>query len=460
MSSWSAIWRNRDEALKDVAEGIEKVLKKTNPTGTIPTLPPRSIFPPIWNVPYRYTAFFTGRDDVLAKLFTNFTAVPATGIIPVQALTGLGGLGKTQTAVAYAFRYRKQYQTVLWIKAETEGDLVASFTSMAKLLALPGINLHQRESVLDGIQKWLSNTAGWLLILDNADNLAMVAPFLPTRLPNGHFLLTTRATAMDGLAQPLPLTSLAPEDGALCILRRANYIGWNADLSDPSLPAPARKAALDLAELMGGLPLALEQAGAYIETTGRGVSGYLQLYEQYRPEMQKNQYGTILYYRTAVAFAWNIAREVVQFESPAAIELLYLCAFLAPDAIPYQLFPKDASILGPILGPAAANSLALDQALTPLRKHSLIKHEVDRDTDIPRIFIHRVLQEILRDGMDPATQQLWAERAVRIVALALPEVECSIMQAHVQNCLPLIDHWKMSFREADFICQHVAAKRI
>jgi nucleoside phosphorylase len=415
-------------------------------------------FPPVWNVPYRYTPFFTGRDHVVEELFRNFTAVPASGIIPVQALTGLGGLGKTQTAVAYAFRYRTQYQTVLWIKAETEGDLLTSFTNMARLLALPGTNLQQRESVLDSIQRWFSNTADWLLILDNADNLAMVAPFLPIRLPNGHLLLTTRATATGGLAQPQALTPLQPEDGALCILRRANYIPWNVDLSAAS--PRAREAAQTLSQLVGGLPLALEQAGAYIEATGRGVSGYLELYEKYRPEIQKNQYGDVRYYRTAVAFAWNLAREVVQLESPAAIELLYLCAYLSPDAIFYQLFPKDASILGPTLGPVAAHELALDLALTPLRKHSLIKNEVDRDTDIPRIFIHRVLQEVLRDGMDPETQRLWAERAVRVVALALPLVEWPILQAHVQACLPLIEQWKMSFREADTIRQYVEAKHM
>jgi hypothetical protein len=305
----------------------------------------------------------------------------------------------------------------------------------------------------------LSDTADWLLILDNADDLAMVEPFLPKRLPNGHFLLTTRAAAMDGLAQPLSLTSLSPEDGALCILRRANYIGWNADLGDPSLSAPARKAALDLSELLGGLPLALEQAGAYIETTGRGISGYLELYEQYREMILKNQYGTILYYRSAVAFAWSMAREVIQLESPAAIELLNLCAYLSPDAIPYEVFTKSGRILGPTLGPIATNEFVLNNVIALLRKHSLIKNEVDRETDVSRLFIHRMLQEILRDGMDPRTQRLWAERAVRVVAQALPFVGWQIMQAHVRNCLLLIERWKMSFREADILRQRLAAER-
>ena len=465
-------WRHRDEGWLDVVEGIKRVLEEIQRGGQTQdgerperqqsgqTKGRRDPFPPIWNVPYRYTPFFTGRGDLLAELFRNFTSIPATGIIPLQILSGLGGLGKTQTAVTYAFQYRKEYQTVLWMKAETEGNLVASFTTMAKLLELPGINMKERESVLESVKRWLGNTSDWLLILDNADNLKMVEPFLPSRLPNGHLLLTTRETATYGLAQPLSLASLTPEEGALCLLRRANYVGWNADLSAPSLSVAARKAALDLSELMGGLPLALEQAGAYIETTGRGVTGYLKLYEQYRPEIQRNQYGDILYYRSAVAFAWNLAREVVKLENPAALELLNLCAYLAPDAIPYELFPKDKSILGPTLGPVAASPLVLDQVLTLLRRHSLIKNEVDRETDVSRIFIHRVLQEILKDGMDLDTQQLWAERAVRVVALAIPLVEWSIMQAHVRECLPLIEQWKMSFREADMVRQHAETEHI
>lgn len=438
----------KKEARQYSAPSTQHVQEKKKSVGLDP-------FPPVWNIPYRYAGFFTGRDHIVAEIFKNFTAISAApGIIPVQALTGLGGLGKTQTAVAYAFRYRKEYQTVLWVKAETKRDLITSFTNIAKLLALPGTNLQQRESVLDSIQRWFRNTTKWLLILDNADNLTVVEPFLP-RATNGHVLLTSRTTAIGDLAQPLALAPLEPNDGALCILRRANAIPWSAPLSAAS-PVSA-KAARELSQLMDGLPLALEQAGAYIETTGRGVSGYLELYQQYRPEIQLHQYGEIPNYRQAVAFAWNIAREAVQIENPAAIELLHLCAFLAPDAIPYKRFPKDTHILGSTLGPVAANPLRLDQAISLLRKHSLVKNEVDHETDIPRIFIHRVLQEILRDGMDPSTQRLWAERAVRIVALALSLEEWQIMQAHVQSCLSLIDHWKMNFREVDLIRQYVAA---
>ena len=115
-------------------------------------------------------------------------------MIAVQALTGLGGLGKTQTAVAYAYRYRTHYQTVLWIRAETEEDLLAHFKGMAELLDRPEAHLKQPESLLASMQEWFRNTTNWLLILDNADNLAMVEPFLP-RFASGHLLLTSREIA-------------------------------------------------------------------------------------------------------------------------------------------------------------------------------------------------------------------------------------------------------------------------
>jgi hypothetical protein len=406
----------------------------------------------MWNVPYRYAAFFTGRDSLLEQLFANFTS----GTASVQALTGLGGLGKTQTAVAYAYRYRKQYQTVLWLRAETEGDLIANFKIVAELLKRPAAHRSQHESLLASMQEWFRNTTDCLVIFDNADDLALVEPFLPKAM-RGHVLLTSRAIAMGGLAQPLALDPLTPDEGALCILRRANFIPWSGELCDA--PKASVKAAQELSQLMDGLPLALEQAGAYIETTGRSVSGYLSLYRRYRPEIQRRQHGVVLNYHEPVAFAWNIARESVKKENPAAVELLHLCAYLPSDAIPYELFIKGAPVFGTTLGPVAANEPALDNTIALLRRHSLIKNEVERDTDISRLIIHPVVQEVLKDGMDPATQRLWAERAVRTVALALSEVKWPIMQAHVQSCLQLIDHWQMTFREADIIRQRFTAEQ-
>jgi hypothetical protein len=464
-------WSNQDEAWVDVARGIREILEarlaSEETRGTrvseerpvqIQKKPMRPApFPPIWNVPYRHAPFFTGRERLVEDLFANFTSDHGSGTIPVQALSGLGGLGKTRTAVEYAYRYRQHYRAVLWLRAETEDDLLTNFRSMAALLRRPVTHVQDAQSLRASMQEWFRNTTDWLLILDNADNLALVEPFLP-RSSRGHLLLTTRATAMGSLAQPLALTPLAPDDGALCLLRRATCVPWTGQLSD-AFPATAQ-AAQELSRLMDGLPLALEQAGAYIETTGRSVSGYRDLYRHYRPEIQRSQHGVVPNYREPVAFAWNIAREMVQQENAAAIELLHLCAFLAPDAIPYELFTEGASVLGPTLGRVAANPLALDQAIALLRKHSLIKNDVDRETDTSRLSIHSMLQEILKDGMDPHTRLLWARRAVSAVAHTLPFVAWPLLQAHGQRCLSLIEDWQMNSREADLIRQRFATERL
>jgi len=401
---------HQDEAFLDVARGIRKVveallegeirsgeeygvqrhLKETKQLSRF-----GAPFPSVWNIPYRHTNFFTGRDHLLEQLFAGFASEHKAGMVPIQALTGLGGLGKTQTAAEYAYRYRRKYRAVLWVRAETDEDLVANFKVIANLLKRPQTHLQNRESLIASMQEWFMTATDWLLIIDNADNLALVHPFLP-KAARGHLLLTTRATAMGALAQPLVLDPLGSEDGALCILRRANYLPWSGQLSDAS-PASVDAAQM-LSQLMDGLPLALEQAGAYIEATGRSVSGYLELYRHYRPELQRHQHGVVPDYREPVAFAWNIAREMVEQKNAAASELLRLCAFLAPDAIPYEIFTEGASVLGPVLGPVAADPLALDSAIALLRDHTLLKHEVDHGTDASRLFIHRMMQEILRDN--------------------------------------------------------------
>ncbi|HJT57587.1 MAG TPA: TIR domain-containing protein [Ktedonobacteraceae bacterium] len=408
-------------------------------------------FPEVWNVPRRHVPYFTGRDHLLQQLFQSFAEEGSAGMARPQALVGLGGLGKTQMAAEYAFRYRGAYQAVLWVRAETKEDLIEDFKAYARLL-----HLHAQESPIEAMQQWFRDQAGWLLVLDNADDLSLVAPFIP-QAPRGHVLLTARARAAMNVAQPILLEPLGVEDGALCILRRTGAIGWNGGLSDAS-PLSV-DAAQTLSRLMDGLPLALEQAGAYIEDTGSSTSRYLALYQRYRSELQQDQYGAVPNYRWPVASTWKISRGIVQQEQPAAFELLQLCALLAPDAIPEEIFTRGAAALGPVLGPIAAHPVSLDRATAFLRRYSLLNREVNQEKDADRFSIHHLMQETLRDEMDESTQLQWAERAVRAVALALPIVEWHIMQAHAHKCIQLIEQWNMAFPEAQFVQQYRPEKQ-
>jgi hypothetical protein len=450
---------DEEKARKILLAGVERTPKKLKPAAfsfsTVSEQQARfgAPFPEHWNVARRHAPYFTGRDEQIQQIFQAFVTKRDAAQIPEpQALVGLGGLGKTQTAAEYAYRYREEYKAVLWARADTKENLLADFQALIRLL-----HLSEKEDPLETMQAWFTAQSDWLLILDNADDLQVIDPFLP-RSQRGHVLLTTRVRAASNVAQPLLLEPLHPEDGALCILRRAGSVPRTGQLRDAS-PSSRADAAIRLAELMEGLPLALEQAGAYIEDTGSSESRYLKIYEELRTEVLQRQFGALPNYPLPVATAWTFSKNVVQQKDPAAFELLQLCAFLAPDAIPEEIFTRGAEALGPVLGPKAANALGIDVTTIILRRYSLLNREVKGGEEISQFAVHRMMQEILKDEMDEATKRLWAERAVRAVSHALPFVEEHIIQAHVRHCIPLIEEWNMTFPEAERIRQYVEETR-
>jgi tetratricopeptide (TPR) repeat protein len=201
---------------------------------------------------------------------------------------------------------------------------------------------------------------------------------------------------------------------------------------------------------MDGLPLALEQAGAYIEETGCGLQGYLRLFQARGVQLLKEQGEFVPDHPKSVATTWSLSFEKVEQANAAAAELLRFCAFLAPDAIPEELFTESAAELGPTLEPVAADPTMLNTVIRELLKYSL----VHRDPETQTLSIHRLVQEVLKDQMDEETQRLWAERAVRAVSRAFPFPKYSnwdrcrryLLQAQV--CSALIEQWKLLFTEA------------
>jgi hypothetical protein len=303
------------------------------------------------------------------------------------ALSGPGGIGKTQTAVAYAFKHRANYQSVLWIKADTRSSLISDLRKIAHMLKLPEEQLREDSQLIATVMEWFRKHSDWLLILDNADDIPMVETFIPMSA-RGHILLTTRAQAMGGFAEHVELEKLNPEDGALFILRRSGIIGPNELLGEVN--ELNRAAAKDISQLVDGLPLALEQAGAYIEETACGVSRYLKLYQSRSDEMRRLRSGPVPDYPEAVATTWDVSLKAVQATNPAAAALLQLFAFFAPDAIPEEIITKGASHLGPILEPIAADPLKLNGVIRDLLKYSLIRRDTDRNTSTSLFTIHRL----------------------------------------------------------------------
>ncbi|MFL5706157.1 MAG: NB-ARC domain-containing protein [Ktedonobacteraceae bacterium] len=229
--------------------------------------------PGAWNVPYRRNPFFTGREDLLTRLHKRLGTTGAAALTQAQAISGLGGIGKTQTAVDYAYRFREEYAYVLWVQAASRDTLITDFVTIANLLGLP-VQDEPDQIRVAAVKQWFSEHSGWLLILDNADDMSLICEFLPTTHDRGHILLTTRAQATGAIAEPVTVEKLGLEEGVQLLLRRARKVDQAG--------AEDRLAARAIVEAMDGLPLALDQAGAYIEETQCSVSDYLQLYQTHQ----------------------------------------------------------------------------------------------------------------------------------------------------------------------------------
>jgi NB-ARC domain len=187
----------------------------TNKEQQITAPPPQCI----WNVPYQRNPFFTNRANVLTTIHNAFTTAKEGFTIP-QALSGLGGIGKTQIAIEYAYRYRDEYQVILWVNADSQGTLISDCTIIADALGLPEKSEKDQQRIIGAVKQWLQQHEHWLLILDNANDFTVVA-ILPTA-GKGHILLTTQAYAVGATAHKIDIEKLNPEEGARLLLRRTD----------------------------------------------------------------------------------------------------------------------------------------------------------------------------------------------------------------------------------------------
>ena len=211
-----------------------------------------------------------------------------------------------------------------------------------------------------------------------------------------------------------------------------------------------RTQAQAIVALMDGLPLALDQAGAYIEETGCSLSEYLDLYRSHRQDLLQRRGALPSDHPQPVAATWALSFLKVEQVNSAAADLLRLCAFLDPDAIPEAIVTEGAADLGPVLAPVAADPFQFNEAIQLLRHYSLVK----RDPDAKLLNVHRLVQVVLKESMDQEIQRQWAERTVRAVSRAFPEGEINIWDL-CELCLPhallsaqSIEQYGFSFPEA------------
>jgi tetratricopeptide (TPR) repeat protein len=274
-----------------------------------------------------------------------------------------------------------------------------------------------------------------------------VKPFIPP-IFGGHILLTTRAQATGRLARRIQVEVMPLEVGTLFLLRRATLIASDASLEQAS-PADC-ETALQIVRDLEGLPLALDQAGAYIEGTRCSLSWYLKTLQSQRMALLKRRDESDIDHPASVATTWLISFEHIQQMNLAAAELLYLCAFLSPDSIPEEIAMQGISFFAEQFGEIVADPLLFNDLLEILHTASLVKRDAANRT----LSIHRLVQAVLKDTMTPQLYQQWAERAVRAVNEVFPRAEFRawpLYERCITNalvCATLIEQEHLLFPEA------------
>jgi MinD-like ATPase involved in chromosome partitioning or flagellar assembly/tetratricopeptide (TPR) repeat protein len=358
---------------------------------------PRTI-PPVWNIPTRNAAF-TGRNAVLETLRDQLAGSGKAVVLP-QALYGLGGVGKTQVALEYAHRYMANYDVVWWISAE-QPELVNP--ALAKLASKLGIRVG--DSVTEAAQvarealRQGAPYARWLLIFDNADDPQELEPFLPGG--PGHVIVTSRNPAWSLVADSLEIDIFARRESVDHLQHRVPRLSeGDADM---------------VAEALGDLPLAIEQAGGWLEETGMSAATYVDLLRrQPTSVLELNQPSN---YPKPVALTWRLSFDRLRAQSPAAARLLELCAFFAPEPISLSLLYGDEMIRALIPHYDPKEKIVLGQLIRDITRLALAKMDQGNNS----IQLHRLIQAVIRAELKTEFEQYDAFHTVhRILVGAIP----------------------------------------
>jgi len=328
--------------------------------------------PRVWKVPAR-NPHFTGRDRELGELAR---ALAAAGSVTVHSVHGLGGVGKTQLAAEYAHVRAAGYDLVWWITAEEPASIPDQVAALAVRLGVDPAG--DPESVHALVCDRLREVTGWLLVFDNADQAEDIGPWLPSGpMPPGvpgHVIVTTRRGGFAAVGPVLDLDVIGLADAVRMLRAR--------------VPGLDEGTAGQIARELGRLPLALEQAAAWLDRSGMPGGEYLELLRSRAAELHAR--GRVSGRSDTVATLWEISVGRVTAENPAAVQLLGVCAWLAPEPVPLELFTAHADLLPGPLAAAAADRLAFSEAVAVLVDYSLARRTA------AGLQLHRLVQATLR----------------------------------------------------------------
>ncbi|MFF7330343.1 FxSxx-COOH system tetratricopeptide repeat protein [Streptomyces sp. NPDC008150] len=374
-----------------------------DPPHPAPPRPSQGLSPAVWeNVPPR-NPNFTGRERLLVELTESLAGSRnPTAVLP-EAMYGLGGIGKSQLAIEYVYRHQGDYDLVCWIPSERNSSIVNALSHLAGRL---GIDESGDASATTAVAQTLNALrrgvpyTRWLLVFDNAENAQALVPFLPNSR-HGAVLITSRNPQWEDIAGCLEVDVFERSESIALLNKRG-----------PALP---REDADALAEALGDLPLAIEQAAAWRAQTGMTAQEYLRLFNEKRSDLLFE--GASNLYPESVATAWNVSLDRIETTNPEALHLLQVCAYFAPEPIPRSLFSgAHRGTITPQLDAALADPMRLGRAIRELKRFSLARID-SRDNSLQ---MHRLVQAVLLQRMTRREQDRMRLGAQSLLASADP----------------------------------------
>jgi tetratricopeptide (TPR) repeat protein len=348
----------------------------------------------MWTIPARVREF-TGRAELLAELEA---ALRSSGSTVVQAVTGMGGIGKTTAAIEYAHCHRDEFDIAWWVPAEDPGLIPERLAELALTLDLTTV----ASPVGVGVARLLGELARrdrWLVVFDNAEDPRALSRFLPDG--PGQVLITSRNPAWGGIAATMGVRAFTRAE-SIALLRQLA-----ADLTE----AEADR----VAETVGDLPLAVEQAGSLIADTGMTADTYLRLLAQRARDVLDHDPGGA--YPQSLAASWAVAFDRLADDDPTALDLLTVVAWCGPEPFPLSLLTDHPDALPGQLRPVAEDPLRLARHTAVLRRRGMA-------TVSPRgIQLHRIPAALLRartEGLDATAAAGLSATVVRLLSEAAP----------------------------------------
>ncbi len=342
-----------------------------------------SDLPAIWvGVPPR-NPYFTGREDLLRDIHERLTG-KVTALVP-HALHGHGGVGKTHLAIEYVHRYQHEYNLVCWISAEQPAIVRTTIADLAKRMGLPSLTVDDAvRSVLTALHQNQPYDR-WLLVFDNVNMPKDIEDFLP--IGAGHIIVTSRSDVWTGIAQVVEVNVFL-RDESIAFLRAR-------------LPDVREEDANQLARRLDDLPLALEQAAAWQVETRTSAGDYLRLFDERLARLQELEAvrtGALRAdYPLPVAVTWSLALDKLRESQPEVVLLLQLCAYFAPEPIPWNVLSvgRFVETLPESLRRALSSNRERDRMIREIKKYALA--QVDYGSN--RLQLHRLAQLVLREQL-------------------------------------------------------------